>query len=81
MLAFRSSRIVASLFHRAIFLLLADLLAGHKWFIVNNFTSLIDVVFGTDYDFSHYHDLRFTLTGLGKSINYEICISNNESSH
>ncbi|OWA50043.1 hypothetical protein BV898_14574 [Hypsibius exemplaris] len=52
--------------HRALFLLLADLLAGPKWFLINNFTSLIDFLFGADYDYlSSYQDVRFTVTGIG----------------
>lgn len=51
MLAFRLCRIVATLFHRALFLLLADFLAGHRWFFINSFTAAIDAFFSANYDY------------------------------
>ncbi|OQV13931.1 hypothetical protein BV898_11813 [Hypsibius exemplaris] len=50
MLAFRLCRITATLFHRAYFLLLADFLIGSRWFVINGFTGLIDLIFGSSYD-------------------------------
>ena len=50
MLAFRLCRITATLVHRAYFLLLADFLIGSRWFFINGFTALIDLLFAPTLD-------------------------------
>ena len=71
MLAFYVSRIVATLIHRAFFLLLADLCAGNKWFLINNFTGLVDFFFGADYAYlAAYQDVKFTVAGLGMPLSF-----------
>lgn len=66
MLGLCLSRIIATLIHRAFFLLLADFFAGARWYLINNFTAFIDFALGTDYElFMSYQDMRFALTALG----------------
>ncbi|XP_055336196.1 uncharacterized protein LOC129586797 [Paramacrobiotus metropolitanus] len=55
MLAFRVCRITATLFHRAFFLLIADFLAGPRWFFINFFTAIVDCIFASNHDYSLYN--------------------------